>query len=783
MDRIKLKSLGNDQPICNEVSWGDLNLDAALQKIVEIVAPRSFPSDIQVKALREGGLLTSRRNLIVAGPTNSGKSLLAYFALVRGAAMGKRVLLLEPLRAIAHEKYDELNTVTSHLFETLGRRIKVQITTGDYRLDEETMQSPPPASGELIIATPERIEAILRNPHNDPWIHSFSVVCIDEAHLLGDPIRGGSLEYVITSFKITPTPPRLILLSATLGDTSKLKSWLHPCDCVNSHVRYPPISREIITVDPKEDPKQVVHALAKEILNSGRNSLLIFVYQTSWAAALASSLNMKLGPLCGLDGAKAYHSRLNAATKAQIRQKFLDDLCRCVVSTSALALGVNLPATHVLVRDLSYLPGNRLSVGSLVQMSGRAGRGQRNGHVLFLLRPSDGVTAVQLKSELEAEMIPEIRSVLGKSNSNGSKLRANQSSEPRLAETLLSLLARRPETGMALEDVETFLANTLGGNDLADSIGDAFSWLAGSPQLLAYKSPPVWKATRLGEAATQASLPLPVAAGTGQLIRDLLSVDSEDRFLSQFTGLDLLVLIELVSDRSLMRKSFTPSLAAQIDQWMDRSTIKSILFKEWIRGDLGFSKACELTGSLGLKLESSLDARDEKPRQRGYLCTWRAIVLWQRAHGVPSADVQRRWSLNNLEDVEERWRDQNLFLLGAMTSLLDVRCFYYHLKESCAANRERIERVKQILRKITVLSLQTMDLVGWCSPLGPIFLNLRRKSKGRGRQLPAQATMQKLEDAGIRSSSALQALSLKQLLEIGVRKDFASAIWAYFDRK
>src|SRR5262245_28919093 len=127
MNRIKLKRLGNDQPTCKHVSWGNLNLDAALQKIVEIVAPQSFPSDIQVKALREGGLLTSRRNLIIAGPTNSGKSLLAYFALVRGAAMGKRVLLMEPLRAIAHEKYDELSTVATGLTETLGRRITFQI--------------------------------------------------------------------------------------------------------------------------------------------------------------------------------------------------------------------------------------------------------------------------------------------------------------------------------------------------------------------------------------------------------------------------------------------------------------------------------------------------------------------------------------------------------------------------------------------------------------------------------------------------------------------------------
>jgi len=164
----------------------------------------------------------SRRNLLIAGRTNSGKSLLAYLVLLRSSLTGGRVLLLEPLQEIAQEKFDELESLTEELQKLLLRKIGVRIMTADYRLNEETKQSPPPDEGEIVIATAERIEDILRNPDFDKRIASFRAVCVDDAHLLADPVRGAKLEYVVTSFSTVPVAPRLVLLSATLSDVIPL---------------------------------------------------------------------------------------------------------------------------------------------------------------------------------------------------------------------------------------------------------------------------------------------------------------------------------------------------------------------------------------------------------------------------------------------------------------------------------------------------------------------------------------------------------------------------------
>ena len=180
MKKIDLGIIGNPVKQSPRLSWSELIKDPKWEKAVQKFLPGSIPSDIQEKALGKGNLLTTRRNLIITAPTNSGKTLLAYLALYRGALQGKRALLLVPLRAIAEEKYEELLHLSSSLEPVLGRKIGVIISTGAYRLDEETLQSPPPDEGEIIVATPERLECIIRNPEFDTWTESIGVVCVDE---------------------------------------------------------------------------------------------------------------------------------------------------------------------------------------------------------------------------------------------------------------------------------------------------------------------------------------------------------------------------------------------------------------------------------------------------------------------------------------------------------------------------------------------------------------------------------------------------------------------------
>jgi hypothetical protein len=81
------------------------------------------------------------------------------------------------------------------------------------------------------------------------------------------------------------------------------------------------------------------------------------------------------------------------------------------------------------------------------------------------------------------------------------------------------------------------------------------------------------------------------------------------------------------------------------------------------------------------------------------------------------------------------------------------------------------------------MSLRLMNLVAWCSPLGPVFLRLRNSHAGGGKASPAQGTMRRLEEAGISSVQMLRECSMERLIETGVRKDMALQIVGFLRRR
>ena len=120
MNRIELGAIGCDGSL--GVSWADLKLADCWMRLIERIAPASRPTDIQRKVLGEMQALEKRRNLIVSAPTNSGKSLLGFLLLLDTVRLGKRALLLEPYRAIAQEKFDELSRLLPTLSPFVGRK-------------------------------------------------------------------------------------------------------------------------------------------------------------------------------------------------------------------------------------------------------------------------------------------------------------------------------------------------------------------------------------------------------------------------------------------------------------------------------------------------------------------------------------------------------------------------------------------------------------------------------------------------------------------------------------
>src|SRR5262249_44563005 len=140
----------------------------------------------------------------------------------------------------------------------------------------------------------------------------------------------------------------------------------------------------------------------------------------------------------------------------------------------------------------------------------------------------------------------------------------------------------------------------------------------------------------------------------------------------------------------------------------------------WIRGGKDTSNADQVLGSLGVTCSG------EAARKQGYSAAFRSILLYERGRGTAATDLERRWSVANPTGVEEQWRDRLLWLLSGLSKILEVRCFYYFLKEHCGVNLERVRRVEDALRRMRRQVFGLQEHLKYCSPLGGVLRSMKR---------------------------------------------------------
>ena len=739
---------------------------------------------VQLQAVAQSRVLESRQNVVVCAPPNSGKSFIAHLLLLDAVLQGRRGILLEPLRALAQEQADELTGLLAALPPgTLVKPPLVSISTGDYRLEGELPGGAPPWGGEIIVATPERLDAILRNPGNAEWIGSIGAVVVDEAHLLSDPRRGPTLELLVASMLSMPAPPRIGLLSATIGEPEHLRAWLSPCQIISSSVRTA-LTREVWVLENHEVPDDLLVSAIRAALSEPDGSVVVFVYRREAADTLARKLSVALSIT-----ALSYHSGQPTCQRTRARTEFQKGNCRCLVSTTALAMGVNLPATHIFIRDSTFFGFGKLGVDEILQILGRAGRGDRRGDGVVLLRSGDDWDADQLATLLRTESLTPLRSSFeAAAKWQGDRDAIGNDPRDRAAAAMIaSCLSRAGDSGLSKEQIGKLLGNTLGARSLSTRVDSALGWLTDPSRVIAYADEQQQiRLTVLGQAGVRSMLPLNYLAGLGQLLRDMISLDPEARLLQRWSALDHLVVASILSDRAPKLRRFSEALAAQIDGWHENRPLdeKSLLFAQWVMGSRGASKADEIFGSLGIATRRKERDDADGARKRAYTAMLSAIALDERSRGVSLIDIEQRWELTSLDGLDESWRDIALWLLAGHANVFEVRAFYHHLREHCDATDDQVKATKRAFGAIRSQAYDLLERLKYCSPLGPMLRGIRTGSgHNEAGKKPGVATIRRLEAAGVTNLVQLSQLSIDALVKVGLQKRYAKQIRAYMERR
>lgn len=340
-----------------------LKIDPRFREILSKQAEKLLP--VQILSLK-AGLLKGESQLVVAA-TASGKTLIGELAGIPRALNGGKFIYLTPLVALANQKYRDFKK----RYEQLD--LKVSIRVGMSRIkakDELVIKDESFQDADIIVGTYEGLDFILRSGRARE-LGEIGTVVIDEIHTLDDPERGSRLNGLIKRLETIFPDVQMLGLSATVKNPREIADEFQ-MKLVEYNQRPVPLERHLVFVRSEYDK---VDLLAKICRNEHRNisrkgfhgSTIIFTNSRRKTHEIATYLNQKKVKTA------AYHAGLSYSKKISIEKKFLSQEISTVVTTAALAAGVDFPASQVIFESLTM--GNKwLTSNEFHQMLGRAGR-------------------------------------------------------------------------------------------------------------------------------------------------------------------------------------------------------------------------------------------------------------------------------------------------------------------------------------------------------------------------------------------------------------------------
>jgi superfamily II RNA helicase len=335
-------------------------------------------SGLELYPAQEEALLEiiSGKNVILATPTGSGKSLVAIAMHFVAMAKKKRSFYTSPIKALASEK-----------FFALCREIgpeNVGMLTGDATINHDA---------PIICCTAEILANMALREGADADV---DYVIMDEFHYYADRDRGVAWQVPLLTLKHAT----FLLMSATLGDVTFFEEKLtaltgKPTAVVRSTHRPVPLDFAYKEI--------ALHETILELTKSGRSPIYVVSFTQRGCAEEAQNLmsvdyctkEEKKAIGAALEGFRfdspygkelsrfirhgigLHHAGLLPKYRLLVEKLAQKGHLKIICGTDTLGVGVNIPIRTVLFTKLCKYDGEKtgiLSVRDFQQISGRAGR-------------------------------------------------------------------------------------------------------------------------------------------------------------------------------------------------------------------------------------------------------------------------------------------------------------------------------------------------------------------------------------------------------------------------
>lgn len=364
---------------------------------------------LQELVVKQHGLFAGG-NLLIQAPTSSGKTFIGEMAALETALRRKKVVYMVPLKALAEEKFEDFHAK----YTPYG--LKVIISTRDRREFDADLEA---GDFSIAVVVYEKLAQLLvRRPER---LAEVDLVVADELEILSDPERGAMAELLLT--RVLRSGRRLIGLSAVIGGAERLAAWM---DARLVHyerrpveLRYGVLHDGVFTYRTHNEAGEGKETMAEsggdtpwEVMTenvcmlAGRGeSVLIFVKAKHEARHGAGLLAGRVDGapaveaiecLRGMERTRArdalietlghgvafHNADLAPAERKVVEGAFRSGAVKVLVSTSTLAVGLNLPAQNVFLSAEKWRYDPRLDIPwkapllrmEYENMGGRAGR-------------------------------------------------------------------------------------------------------------------------------------------------------------------------------------------------------------------------------------------------------------------------------------------------------------------------------------------------------------------------------------------------------------------------
>lgn len=268
-----------------------------------------------------------RRFIALLGPTNSGKTHQAMETLTHA----RSGVYLAPLRLLALENYERLAAARTH-----GKALKVSLVTGEERRIAE--------GATHVASTVEMLDTRTR----------VEVAVIDEIQMLADRDRGAAWTAAVCG-----APATTVYLVGATEARRAIEALAMRLDCpLEVHVlkRKGPLSMEAQAVRKVRNLRR-----GDAVIAFSRRDVLM------WRDMITET---------GMSVATVYGNLSPEVRRAQA-QRFRDGEADIVVATDALAMGLNMPISRVVMTTSVKYNGyeeEEIPAALARQIAGRAGR-------------------------------------------------------------------------------------------------------------------------------------------------------------------------------------------------------------------------------------------------------------------------------------------------------------------------------------------------------------------------------------------------------------------------